>query len=198
MRRVRKLISALALAVLVAAPVAAGVTVWLRRLPDPAVADEGSLGRWLVTRDLAAQTPAIRARLLRRVEHELRRGPNLAALHARLTVEQRQVFWRNVETLAWDWFREQAAAYARLPPGEEAAFVDRQLDLVSAWPLPRPDQGPDAAGNQGLQTLFAALQKRIDGTPPAERERMRQFVLAVQARLFLRTLRSGVSGPPQG
>jgi hypothetical protein len=152
-----------------------------------------------VTRDLSAEPPAVRARLLRRVERELRRGPDLAAMHATLTAAQRQAFWRNVETLAWDWFSEQAATYARLPPGEGAAFVDRQLDLVGAWSLPQPNQAPQAPDDQGLQSLLATVQRRIDRTPPAEREQMRRFVLAVQARWFLRSLRGGLgSGPRQG
>src|SRR5262249_17941983 len=97
MRAVRKFLSAAALVALVAATVAAGVTVWSTRLPDPNQADERELARWLVTRDLGAEPSVVRRKLLRRLERELRRGPNLAELTGQLTSEQRQNLWANVE-----------------------------------------------------------------------------------------------------
>jgi hypothetical protein len=201
MRTVRKILSAVALLGLLAATVAAGVTVWTARLSDPAEADERDLARWLVTRDLAAEPSAVRAKLLRRLERELRRGPNLAGLSGQLTPAQRQALWGNIETLAWDWLREQAAAYSRLPAGQGGAFLDRQLAFVEAWPVREaapPSKGAPASA-AGLRELLETLEKRIDRTPRPERDQVRQFVLAVQARILLRTLQ-GASGlrVPQG
>lgn len=207
MRTVRKMLSALALVVLVGATVAAGVTVWSGSLPDPNDADERNLARWLVTRDLAAEPPTVRTKLLRRLERELRSGPNLSGLNGQLTAEQREALWKNIETLAWDWLREQAATYARLPPGESSAFLDRQLAFVEAWPVrdAAPSAEPGAskdgplANTAGLRQLLKSLEQRIDRTPRPERDQVRKFVLAVQARIFLRTFQgAGGLRIPQG
>jgi len=200
MRTVRKILSALVLLGLIGATVAAGVTVWTTRLPDPAAADERDLARWLVTRDLAAEPVGMRIKLLRRLEIELRRGPNLADLHSQLTPEQRQTLFSNIETLAWEWLREQSAVYAGLPPGEGGAFVDKQLAFVAAWPIQDAQpatSSPEMGG--GLRPLLKKLEQRIDQTPRPERDQVRKFVLAIQTRVFLRTLRgAGGLRMPQG
>jgi hypothetical protein len=153
---------------------------------------------------LANEPAPVRAKLLRRLERELRRGPNLDGLSGQISPEQRQVLWSNIETLAWDWLREQAAAYSRLPPGEGGAFVDRQLAFVEAWPVrdmttkPTPETQGKAANAAGLMQLLKALEQRIDRTPRPERDQVRKFVLAVQTRIFLRTLKGGGLRIPQG
>jgi hypothetical protein len=199
MRTVRKILSALVLLGLIGATVAAGVTVWTTRLPDPEAADERDLARWLVTRDLAAEPVGMRTKLLRRLEIELRRGPNLADLHSQLTPEQRQTLWSNIETLAWEWLREQSVVYAGLPPGQGGAFVDKQLAFVEAWPVRDASAANTKEIGGGLRPLLKKLEQRIDKTPKPERDQVRQFVLAIQTRIFLRTLKgAGGLRMPQG
>jgi hypothetical protein len=91
------------LATLLAVGAAAAVPFLRSRLPDPAVANRDELLRWLVTRDLAMETPQTRLVLIQRLGQEFHSGVDWDALKrktngaAEATLEQHSLVARAVD-----------------------------------------------------------------------------------------------------
>ena len=193
----RGVFAVLALCVLVGAAVA-GTVLFLRlRLPDPEHSNRQQLVRWLVERDVGREPAELRCRLMRRLEEEFAGGFDWEAAKSRLTENQRRRVWKNFVLILEPWFADKIEAYYRLAAEQRPAMLDRLVDELSQWRHAEGIQceGPDAAEGQapdqgkGLTAaLVAQLERRKAEAEPAERERLSQFLAALQWRWLIRGL----------
>jgi hypothetical protein len=185
----RRVFGVLLLAVLLATVVGAAVPFLLPGLPDPAVAGRDDLFRWVVTRDLAQETPETRVVLARRLEQEFSTGVDWSILESATEAQRRQL-WKNLPPLFGAWLRDKAAAYAQLPERQRTKFMDGIFAAVASWQgveryEPRPGDSA-SAGTGGLLRIFAdQMQECQRGASAQERDRLSRFFWALQAR-FLR------------
>jgi hypothetical protein len=170
-----------------------GAVLLLRpSLPDPAVADRDELLRWLVTRDLAKESPETRLTLVRRLEGEFRRGVDWEALKRKSTEAQRRRLWNNIPLLFGPWLTDKASIYSRLPSAQRPKFIDDVLDSLLAWRgvdrlQVRKDGNAAQGGMEGLLSVFfAQVEECSRNAEPQQRDHIAQFVAAVQLRFLMR------------
>jgi hypothetical protein len=177
---------------LLASGIGAAVPLLVSGLPDPAVANREELLRWLVARDLSQQSPETCLVLVRRLEEEFRDGVDWAALDGQLTEPQREQLWKNIPLLFGPWLSDKAAIYARLSNRERPKFMDEIFKTLVAW------QGADRlqtkptsdAPSATPRSLLAVFSDQVEATKrnaePSERERISQFIWALQIRTLMR------------
>lgn len=162
-------------------------------LPPPELADRDQLVGWLVTRDLAAEPIETRRALVRRLEEEFRGGIPWDDTARNLTDVQRRRVWDNLPMLLEPWLLDKVDAYWAGTGPERLAVLDGVLASIKSWqgasvlrPEPtQPNDGEDRGFMAVLQDQVASLEDKAD---PSRRQRIEQFVAAVRARWFWRTL----------
>jgi hypothetical protein len=181
---------------LLVALLAAGIGVTLPllrpRLPDPAVANHDELLRWLVTRNLAEESPETRLVLIRRLEQEYRGGVDWDALNGQTTEAQRKRLCSNIPLLLGPWLSDRASAYSRLPNAERRQFIDGIIDSLLAWRGAGQLQGEKdgSAAQSGPAGLLSAILRQVEEcrreAEPQQRHRISQFLAALQLRFLTR------------
>jgi len=173
----------------------ATVAVLYPSLPDPAVADREGLLRWLVLRDLEAESLETRRVLAQRLEEEFRGGIDWSTTSDQLSKSQRRRVWVNVLNLLEPWFMAKTDNYYQLTAAERPAYVNRLLDTLGAWrgAAGLVAESTPSDGNAELRpSLFATLLERVEQwkqrAKPEQRQRIEQFVTVVQTQWLLRTL----------
>ena len=183
-------------ALLAAGGVAASVWLW-PGLPDPAVADRDGLLRWLVARDLSAESAETRRTLALRLDDEFSSGIDWQETTGQLDDAQRQRVWENILVLLEPWFMEKADVYAQLDDAKRPEYVDQLIDSIAIW------QGADSLQPQGnaatdqpeglLSILFEQVEQWQQDADPQRRERIGQFLLAIKKQWALRAWRAVMS-----
>jgi hypothetical protein len=169
--------------------IAAAVALRGWQLPDPDQASPEQLLRWLVTRDLGQESADIRGQLARRLEEAFPEKVDWPSLKAQLDTTQRARLWKNVVLLLEPWFLEHMEGYFGRPPAERIAFLDGMLDRLATWrgvETLRADEpvAPDSSlAPQGIvQVLLDRVEQWKKQAEPRQRERITDFVAAVQTR----------------
>ena len=195
-------VTALLLAILLAVAVAAAVRLYQAQLPDPSSADRAELLRWLVTRDLNEESPQTRWILAYRLDEEFHEGVDWEQVGGQLNAERRARLWKNVPLLLEPWFMEKVDGYFKQPPPERLAYVDEMIDTVTIWnglDAIRPDVAEDNPRGAPRPSLTDMLLAEVEGwqhrAAPEQRERIEQFVLAVQTRWLVRRLTDDLASP---
>lgn len=197
---VRKSKGFLALMVLFVAAAASGVAVWLLvlRLPPPEQASRRDLLRWVVTEDLRSHSMETRRALVRRLDDAF--GGRIrwkAEGQAELAPAQQARMLENVAVLTEPWLLEKMDGYFALPPAKRLAYVDRILDSFETWrgaerlitaPSPQPDKPARRVQDGMIGTILKQVEQCRQAAQPEERQKMDEFILAVQARWLRRTL----------
>jgi hypothetical protein len=182
----------LALAALLAAAIGAAVPFLAPGLPDPAVASRDELLRWLVTRDLAQESPSTRLALVERLEQEFRSSMDWDAFDAKMTEAQRKRLWSNIPLLLGPWLSEKASVYAQLPERQRPQFIDGVIDSLLAWrgvDRLQARHSSDASPGRS-RSLLAVLLEQVEeckrNAEPQQRDRILQFLGALQVRFLMR------------
>jgi hypothetical protein len=195
----RGILTSMAVGALALASLTAAVLAYLQRLPDPETADRRGLLRWLVVRDLRREPAERQQVLVVRLEKELRDRVDLRKAASRLNPGQRDQLRRNVDLLAELWFRNQVERFFAQPAAERQQFLAAQLaDIQTSGVLDQlyllthteeAGDDPDAPSpGVRLARLLGRVERWMNEASPADRQRMGQFVAAVQAQLLLEKL----------
>jgi len=191
----RGILVVLASVLFVAAALGSAIPFFYGGLPDPAKANRHELLRWLITRDLAAETPTVRLALARRLETEFGSGVDWSKYQGKIDDAQRAQLLKNIPVVLRPWIQEKADAYARLAANEQAAFVDRLIDMLEVWRgieelLPQPaENGPAAKESCALAAMLQQEIKGLEKESPAPRQKqISQLWSDVQWRWVMRAL----------
>jgi hypothetical protein len=167
-------------------------------LPDPAVANREELLRWLITRDLAKESAKTRLALVQRLEEEFRRGVDWEALRGKTTEAQRKQLWHNIPLLLGPWLCEKASIFSRLPAAKRMPFLDESIDAILAWQgVDRLRQDSDAPAGKSpglLSVLLDQVEKCKRDVEPQQRDRISQFLTALQVRMLTKQLFNAACG----
>jgi hypothetical protein len=184
----------IALTVVAMFGVAAGTGLFMAYSPlgDPSTATTEQVFRWLVTRDLAKEPAAVQQAIVHRLESGLGQSSDLSADVAELDESRRTALWSNIGVLLGPWLLERVDQYAKLPPAEQSACVDRFLDSVDQWSKIGEAclQGRGGEAGKADGSLSKLIADRIAECSrhagPAEQKRISGFMAAVQARWIWR------------
>jgi hypothetical protein len=188
----RGMLALLALLVFVAAAVGGAIPFFYRELPDPAKANREELLRWLITKDIAKETPATQLALADRLETEFGSGVDWTAYQGKLEEPQRRQLLQNIPSVLRPWILEKADAYGRLSTDRQAAFLDRLIDTLEVWQgieklLPQPTT--NAKNPPTLATMMMQEIERLQKEAPAAQQKpLGQLWTDVQMRWFLRSI----------
>ncbi len=192
MRGYRGILSCVTAAALLGAALLAVAALLWPRLPDPAVADRQGLLRWLVTRDLNAESAETRRTLARRLEEEFHKGFDVDTAEG-LEPAQRKQLWDNIVLLLEPWFMDKTDRYFQLETAQRNAYLDELIDMMTAWRdvdalRPQEAAAADSPAEAGalLSALFDQVTKWQERAEPQRREQIQQFLLAVQMRWLIR------------
>jgi hypothetical protein len=169
-----------------------GLTVLRSGLPDPAVASRDELLRWLVTRDLAKESPKTRLVLVQRLEHEFCSGVDWDALKGKTSKEQRKQLWSNIPLLLGPWLSDKASVYSQLSEAKRLQFIDGVIDSLMTWRGADRLQDGNAgstsqnAGGGLITAMFSQIEECKRDAPPQQRDCISQFVAALQFRFLTR------------
>lgn len=149
---------------------------------------ETSLAERLSVVDLDRLSPAAQRRLIGELSAAFGAGFDWSAELARLEPPLRQAAARHADELSRRWFTSKVRAYSERPASDRSRYVDRELSGLLAWRLPsvRLGKSPTETGILTLRQLAAETSSQAD---VAQRERIEQFVQAVQARVLAQHLR---------
>jgi hypothetical protein len=202
MRHLRDLLCALALAASTAVSVWAAVRVARQEFPDPATLEPVDVRQWLVERDLTQASPAVRSRVARRLETELRDRGDLASELRMLDAPQRQRLEENLSLVMEQWFRGKVNRYFEQSPGRRTAWLDREIgELERLFNRGRQGRG-SALGLPGslymMGLIGGRMEQWIQRADTATQERMREFQRAVNERLLARQVRGSKERHPRG
>jgi hypothetical protein len=176
-------------------------------LPDPSQATTEQLFRWLVTRDLSQEPASVQQAIVHRLDSDLGSTSELAEYIAQLDASRRRMLWTNIGTLLSPWLLEKVDEYAKLPPAEQPAYLDRFLDRVDQWSKigaacqqggsatgAKSDAKSDGALNKLIADRIAECSRRVE---PAQQRRIAAFMAAVQGRWIVRQFSNfGLFGKP--
>ncbi len=189
------ILMALALAAALGVTVTAAVQMYCYRLPDPASADREGLIRWLVMGDLCNEPLDVQRTLASRLEEEFSEDIDWEATADQLDSVQRERLWQNVLVLLEPWFDEKVDAYHALPLAERSAYVDRLLVTIGVWSnieSLRADSAAEGEPKESSSGLLAVLASKTEQwkqrAEPERRQKMSQFILAVQCRWLVRRM----------
>ncbi len=190
--------------VLLAVVAALAIAFHRPRLPDPQHADRDALLRWLVLRDLSAESAHLREVLTRRIEDEFSEGIDWEAACRELDSHQRQRLWENALLLFESWVLRNAAEYQAIEQSRRTAFLDGLLDRLALWrgierlcPSAQQTQHGQAADDL-LSTLLARVEKLKSSCDPQSAAQIDQFVGALSWRMLMRSLRAAEKKMPSG
>ncbi len=191
-RSYRGILTIVTLAALLGVAVIVTAALFYPQLPDPAVADRDGLLRWLVARDLSAESAETRRTLARRLEEEFQTGLDFDAAEG-LSPPQRKQLWDNILVLLEPWFIEKTERYFQLAAAQRTAYLDQVIDTITVWRgadslrLTQTD-GPGARPGPGglLAALLGQVEQWKQRAGPQRRQQMQQLLLAVQMRWLMR------------
>ncbi len=206
LRTRRRVLIALALMLLTAGSVAAATVFILARMPDPESCPRLGLGRWLVTTDLAQQPVDTQQKLLKRVLHELDDGVEISAVQSCLNESQCCVLWQNAEFLCQLWFQQIADVYRVAAADDRNRLLDQLIGRVEGWgvidQIARLREGENATASGENKAVSSAskiallnefhqrAQPWIESAPSARQPDLREFLSALEGRLFFRQMKN--------
>ena len=165
--------------------------------PDPAYANRQQLFYWLIYVDLSAQPMQTRLVLANRLEEECCNGLDWQSVDVKLDKPQQDRLWSNIPLILRPWFVDKARFYSNLRPEKRQDYVDRLIDIITAWQgieklLPNRLQGSTGGkASDGVTNLFLdeieRVQKESDTT---EREQIGALWNALKLRWLVRNLTS--------
>jgi len=188
------LLIGLAVAAMLSVAAGAGLFMAYAPLPDPSAATTEQIFRWLVTRDLSRESPAIQVAIVRRLDVDFEQTSGLAQEIAQLSDPHRAMLWNNISTLLVPWLLEKADAYAQLPAAQRIAYLDSFLDRVDQWSkigdaCRAGGAGQSADPNLSMTKLFAdRIAESSAHAEPAQRKRIAEFLAALQSRWVWRKI----------
>lgn len=176
-----------------------GVMIFLSQcdLPDPAYANRQQLFAWLACKDLSKQSWQNRLILANRLEQECSRGLDWKSLGAKLNETQQNRVWSNIPLLLRPWFVEKARSYAVLTVEKRLAYLDRLIDIITAWTgienlLPNRFHAlPGEKSPSSLSNLLSSeIDRIVEESDPPDRDQIGQLWTALKVRWLFRILGS--------
>lgn len=172
-----------------------GTIIFLAKysLPDPSCANRQQLFYWLACKDLSKQPWEIRLTLANRLEQESCEGLDWRTVDVSLDELQQNMVWDNISLLLKPWLMEKAKSYGKLSVEKRRDYVDRLIDVISAWRgieklLPsRIKDTPGVKTSSGLTSYLCSEIDRIvmeSGSP--EREQIGELWQALKLRWLIR------------
>jgi hypothetical protein len=194
MRRLRDLLCGLALVASTAISLWGAVLVARQEFPDPLALEPVDLRQWLTQRDLSQASAAVRNRVARRFEEELRGGGNLAAEFRSLDPQQRKRLEENLLLVLEHWFHDKMNRYFEQQPDLRAAWLDQELEQLEQVVNRARDGRGSPLGMPSSLYIIGMIGSRVEEwiqrADPEMQERMREFQRAVQQRVLARQLRA--------
>jgi hypothetical protein len=201
------LLIVLSLVAMLGVAAGAGLYYVYAPLPDPSQATTEQLFRWLVTRDLSQEPASVQQAIVHRIDSDLGQTSDLAGSIAQLDASRRAMLWTNIGMLLSPWLLEKVDEYAKLPPAEQPAYLDRFLDRVDQWSkigaacqqsgsaiTAKSDAKPDGSLNKLIADSIAECSRHVE---PAQQKRIAAFMKAVQGRWIVRQFSNfGFFGKP--
>ncbi|MGA2061215.1 MAG: hypothetical protein ABSG67_12085 [Thermoguttaceae bacterium] len=166
-------------------------------LPSPAYANRQELFAWLACKDLSKQSWQNRLILANRLEQECSRGLDWKSLGANLNETQQNRVWGNIPLLLRPWFVEKARSYAVLTAEKRLDYIDRLIDIITAWTglenlLPnRMNVLPGEKSPSGLSNLLCSeIDRIVEESDPPDCEQINELWKALKVRWLFRILGS--------
>jgi hypothetical protein len=191
----RGILALLALLVLVGVALGGAIPFIYRDLPEPAKANRQDLLRWLITKDIAKETPAIQLTLASRLEAEFGSGVDWTAFQGKLNDSQRKQLIENIPSVLRPWMLEKAEVYERLSTDGRRAFLDRMLDTLDVWKGIEkliPESAANAQNETKSPKLATILMQEMEilqrEIPDSQKKQVGELWTAIQMRWFLRSL----------
>ena len=187
------MISAISLVV----PIGAMIFLSQYDLPNPAYANRQQVFAWLACKDLSKQSWQNRLILANRLEQECLRGLDWKAVGANLNETQQNRVWGNIPLLLRPWFIEKARSYAVLTAEKRLVYIDRLIDIITAWTgienlFPnRMNVLPGEKNASGISNLLCSeIDRIVEESDPPEREQISELWKALKVRWLFRFLGS--------
>src|SRR5262249_4137902 len=143
------------------------------------------------------EPPATRAILVERLEGALEHGVQWNAV-PRLDPSYQELLSRNIDLLLHEWFQKMVDAYHALAADQRAAYVDAQLNRLPGGDRLNQAQTavaalsdappPSGAKRNAVAWLLAKVRRWTAQSSAEQRQRVDEFVAAVQARWLLRQM----------
>ena len=191
----RGILALLALFLFVAAALGGTIPFFYPCLPDPAKANRQELLRWLITKDMAKETPATQLALAGRLEIEFGAGVDWAAFQGKIDAAQRKLLLQNIPAVLRPWMLAKADAYERLSADCRAAFVERLIDTLEVWRgveklLPQTAaNAQEPATSPKLATIMIREMEQLrKEAPAAQQKQIGELWADIQMRWFLRSI----------
>jgi hypothetical protein len=162
-----------------------------RQQMEQAVQD--GLVRWLATRKLDDQSPEVRRELAMRIAAKLDDGLSLTSTLAQQPAGEQDVLRSNARLLVEAWLLAQADLYFQLEESKRVEFIDARMNEVQRWgvlELLSAQQGEGALPASGLVGFLTVANEWIAHAPPEKQSQLRELLIAVQARMFVKWLQS--------
>ena len=170
--------------------IAGSAWVYSSQLPAPEHANRDELLRWLVTRDLGQESAHTRAVLARRLDSEFV-DVDWEKLGEQMSVEHRQRLWENMPCLLEPWFMGKLDGYGQCDEARRQAYVDAIIDRMSE--LSGMNCLRETSESQSSPKLAELLMENVEQwkkqAPPEKKQRMGEFLAAIQTRWLIRTFR---------
>jgi len=167
-------------------------------LPDPACANRQQLFYWLAYKDLSKQSWQTRLILANRLEQECSKDLDWQSVSVSLDETQQNRVWDNIPLLLRPWLVEKARSYARLTVEKRSDYVDRLIDIITAWRgieklLPSQIKlSPGAKKSPGLSNLLCSeIDRIVEESELPERKQIGELWQALKVRWLLRICSSG-------
>jgi hypothetical protein len=162
-------------------------------LSDPACANRRQLFYWLAYKDLSKQSRQTRLILANRLEQECYKGLDWHSVSVSLDESQQNRVWDNIPLMLRPWLAEKARSYARLTAEKRPDYVDRLIDVITAWRgieklLPSQMKlSPGEKTSPGLSNLLCSeIDRIVEESDPPEREQIGELWQALKVRWLLR------------
>lgn len=158
-------------------------SVWAWRLPSPSEANREQLLRWLVLRDVSAETAEIQRTLVNRLVDELKDDTTMTGQAVELSDSYRERLIDNLECLKAVWFSDRVATYHNLAREQRIPYLEEQIDTIMIWAtvdLGTSDAQADEQAQRHAFTMqfFGDVERWIAGAEPGQAKRMSAAVQA--------------------
>lgn len=187
MRRLKDLLTAVALIALCGVSISGAYRVWRCELPERSPNEMRELWDLLTNEDIREYDDRTLGRLAARLETELAQDTSLRDRLDELDVTQRNRLNSNIPALLRVWYFKHADAYGRLAGNEpaRAAYVDEQFGNIFALLAASDLGGRGALGRADAALRFLGLVETWLAEEPAERVvHARDFNQAVLAQVM--------------
>ena len=164
-------------------------------LPNPAYANRQQVFAWLACKDLSKQSWQNRLILANRLEEECCKGLDWKAVGASLDETQQNRVWGNIPLLLRPWFVEKAKSYGKLTAEKRLDYIDRLIDIITAWTgienlFPnRMNVLPGGKTSSGLLNLLCSeIDQIVEESDPPQRELIDNLWKALKVRWLIHNL----------